>query len=161
MKEGLQPQVVAANEGAAYWLVNSLTTVKATTEETGGAFAMFHQTLPPGYATPYHEHRTGDEAFYVLDGEITFFSDGTKISLKPGGSIFLPHGFPHGFRNDGAEPAQVLFLSIPGGEFMDFLKEGGEVATERALPTPAPPDFKKLAMLSDKYGVDVMGPLPE
>ena len=157
MSAALQPQVLTANEGAAYWLVNSLTTVKATSEDTGGAFGTLHQTLPPGYATPYHQHRTGDEAFYVLGGEIAFFSDGKKVKLEAGGYIFLPHGSPHGFRNESASPAQVLFLSMPCEEFLNFLKEAGEPATERVLPTASVPDFRKLKMLSDRYGVDVLG----
>ena len=74
----LLPRSLSNNEGPAYWFLNNLEIVKATSESTGGAFALIHETTPPGHATPYHLHHIEDEAFYVLDGEFTFICDGQK-----------------------------------------------------------------------------------
>jgi hypothetical protein len=38
MLTGLDPQVLFANEGPAFWFLNALITVKATVASTGGKF---------------------------------------------------------------------------------------------------------------------------
>jgi quercetin dioxygenase-like cupin family protein len=156
----LQPNHLAKGEGEAYWFLNSLDIIKATTESTGGSFALIHQIAPPGPATPYHLHRTEDEAFYVLDGESTFFCDGKKTVIGPGGYIFLPRGIPHGIRNDSHVPATILILAMPGNGFVGMMKEMGEPAEALVLPTPKAPDMEKLSRLCAKYGIEILGPLP-
>jgi len=74
----LLPRSVDATEGPAFWFLNNLCIIKATSESTGGAFSLVHQVSPPGHATPYHVHHVEDEAFFVLDGEFTFICDGSK-----------------------------------------------------------------------------------
>jgi len=157
----LRPHSLSNEEGDAYWFLNGLATIKATTESTGGSFALVHQISPPGHGTPYHLHHAEDEAFYVLDGESTFFCNGTKTVLGPGGYIFLPRGIPHGIRNDGPNPSTILILAMPGTGFVGMMQEMGEPAEERILPTPKPPDMDKLSRLCAKYGIEILGPLPD
>lgn len=152
---------LSENEGAAWWFNNNLNIIKATTASTGGAFAMFHQTAAPGNATPYHLHHDEDEAFYVLDGEFTFMSDGEKVVLGPGGYIFLPRKRPHGFRCTGAALSTVLVFTMPGTGFVGMMTEAGEPAKELTLPQPAPPDVARMMAMCAKYHIDVLGPLPE
>jgi len=45
---------------------------KALAAETGGALALWESLLPRGFSPPLHVHSREDEAFYVLDGELTF-----------------------------------------------------------------------------------------
>jgi quercetin dioxygenase-like cupin family protein len=157
----LEPRVVPAGEGPAFWFINTLTTVKATTDSTGGAFSMVYQYAPPGFATPYHLHHAEDEAFYVLDGEVSFFSDGQRTDLGPGGYLFLPRRLPHGLRVKGASPATMLVFSMPGNQFVSFMQEMAVPAGERRLPEPSAPDMEKMVRLCAKYEIDVLGPLPE
>jgi uncharacterized cupin superfamily protein len=44
--------------------------MKATAEETAGAFMLFEDFMPRGKTTPLHVHVNEDEALYVLEGEI-------------------------------------------------------------------------------------------
>jgi quercetin dioxygenase-like cupin family protein len=157
----LEPRILSREDEPAYWFLNALCTVKATTTSTGGAFSMVHQIAPPGHASPYHLHHAEDEAFYVLDGEYTFFCDGKKTVLGPGGYIFLPRGIPHGIRSDGQKPATMLILATPGTGFVGMMEEMSEPATEHILPVPTAPDMEKLTRLCAKYGIDILGPLPE
>jgi quercetin dioxygenase-like cupin family protein len=157
----LSPRSLSNTEGSAYWFLNSLNIVKATSESTGGAFAMVHHTARPGHATPYHLHHIEDEAFYVLDGEFTFICDGKKTVLGPSGYIFLPRNIPHGIRCTGSAPSTLLVLAMPGTGFVGMMTEMAEPAKERVLPLPAPPDLEKLTMLCAKYKIDILGPLPE
>ena len=157
----LLPRSVSDTEGQAYWFLNSLNVLKATSESTGGAFSLIHHTAPPGHATPYHLHHTEDEAFYILDGEFTFICDGKKTVLGPGGYIFLPRNIPHGIRCTGSSPSSMLILAMPGNGFTGMMIEMAEPAKERVLPVPSPPDFAKLQELCTKYKIDILGPLPE
>jgi quercetin dioxygenase-like cupin family protein len=157
----LLPQSVTATEGPAFWFLNNLCVVKATSESTGGAFSMVYQIAPPGHATPYHLHHVEDEAFYVLDGEFTFICNGTKTVLGPGGYIFLPRGIPHGIRVSASVPSTLLILAMPGTGFVGMMQEMAVPATERVLPVPTQPDIEKLTRLCAKYQIDILGPLPE
>ena len=122
---------------------------------------MVYQHAPPGFRTPYHRHYAEDEAFYVLEGEVSFFSDGVRSELGPGGYLFLPRGLPHGFRVKGASPATMLVFSMPGSQFLGFMQEMAVPAEERRLPEPHAPDMEKMVRLCAKYEIDVLGPLPE
>jgi quercetin dioxygenase-like cupin family protein len=157
----LSPQSLTSSEGPAYWFLNNLEVVKATSESTGGAFCLVHQTTAPGHGTPYHLHHVEDEAFYVLDGEFTFISEEKKTVLGAGGYIFLPRKIPHGLRCSGSAPSTMLILATPGTGFVGMMTEMGEPAKERVLPVPGPPDLEKLAILCAKYQIEILGPLPE
>ena len=161
MLTNLQPCSVSEEQGDAFWFLNNLDIVKATSESTGGSFALVHQIAPPGAATPYHLHHTEDEAFYVLDGQATFICDGKKTVVGPGGYIFLPRGVPHGIRNQGSGSTTMLILAMPGTGFVGMMTEMGEPAPQRVLPTPTQPDMEKLARLCAKYGIEILGPLPD
>lgn len=161
MSTELKPQSVTDTEGPAFWFLNGLYIVKATTESTGGAFSLVYEVNPPGHATPYHLHHIEDEAFYVLEGEFTFICDGKKTVLGPGGYIFLPRGIPHGIRVSGSVPSKMLILAMPGTGFVGMMQEMATPATERVLPVPGQPDMEKLTRLCAKYQIDLLGPLPE
>lgn len=161
MLSDLLPRTASVADGPAYWFLNSLNVVMATSESTGGAFSLVHHTAPPGHATPYHLHHVEDEAFFVLDGEFTFISDGKKTVLGPGGYIFLPRKIPHGIRCTGSAPSTMLILAMPGTGFVGMMTEMAKPAEQRALPAPATPDMDKLMTLCAKYEIDVLGPLPD
>lgn len=161
MLSELATRTVSGTKDPAYWFLNSLDVVKATSESTGGAFSMVHHTSAPGHATPYHVHHVEDEAFYVLSGEYTFILDGSKTVVHAGGYIFLPRGVPHGIRCTGSLTSTMLILAMPGDGFLGMMLEMAEPAQERALPPPTAPDIEKLTKLCAKYKIDILGPLPD
>jgi mannose-6-phosphate isomerase-like protein (cupin superfamily) len=160
MVREVHPQVVRKDEGPARWFLNTLTFVKATAETTRGAFGLIDQLIPAGFATPYHLHHAEDEAFYILEGEATFISNGKKVKVGPGAYVFGPREVPHGFRIEGAAPARMLVLTTPGG-FEGFVVDMSEPATELALPQPTAPNMQKLVALAARYNIEILGPLPE
>lgn len=155
------PQSTSVMEAPAYWLLNGLYTVMATSESTGGAFSLVHIAAPPGHGTPYHVHRNEDEAFYVLEGEFTIICNGNKTVVGPGGYIFLPRNIPHGFRCSASGPSAMLTIAMPGSGFVGMIMEMEEPATDRRLPLPTEPDLEKLTRLCAKHQIDILGPLPE
>ena len=157
----LQPHALSEQEGPAFWFLNGLVVVKATTASTGGAYSLCYHVGPVGSATPYHVHHVEDEAFYILEGESTFTCDGKKTVAGAGEYMFLPRGIPHGIRVTGSVPTKMLILATPGTGFVGMMEEMGEPAKERVLPPPTPPDLEMLKRLCSKYQIDLLGPLPE
>jgi hypothetical protein len=96
----------------------------------------------------------------VLEGEITVYVGGEKIKAEPGTWVYGPRKVPHGFRIGGDSPARVLLLYTPAG-FEQYFAEVGEPARELTLPPAEPPNMERLMSVSPKYGLDILGPLPD
>ena len=62
-----------------------------------------------------HAHQDEDDAFYILDGEMTFVVEGEDVQAPPGTFVLVPPGVEHGFRNDGAIPVRMLNIHAPAG----------------------------------------------
>jgi mannose-6-phosphate isomerase-like protein (cupin superfamily) len=150
---------LAREEGQAVWFLDSLLIVKATGEQTAGAFGLIDNLMPPG-DSPYHLHHNEDEAFYLYEGQMTFYVGGEKIEAKPGTWVYGPREVPHGFRIEGFSPARMLLLNTPAG-FERFPVEVGEPAKELTLPPAEVPDMDRLMSVAAKYDIDILGPLPE
>jgi quercetin dioxygenase-like cupin family protein len=150
-------------DAPAYWFLNTLHILLAKSQSTGGAYSLIHLTATPGFDTPYHLHHAEDEAFYVLDGEFTFFSEGKKVILGPGGYIFLPRGVPHGLRCSSENESHILIQVMPGEDvgFVGMMLEMAAPARERILREPVTPDLQRLKALCEKNKIDILGPLPE
>jgi quercetin dioxygenase-like cupin family protein len=63
-------------------------------DETGGTYSLTEFTLAalPAPGPPIHFHGTGDEAAYVLQGELEFRLGDKTIRASPGSVIFVPKG---------------------------------------------------------------------
>ena len=99
-------------EGNARWWGGGLATIKATGEETGDLYSIVEILEPEGAKAPLHLHRKEDEAFYVLEGEMTFHIGEQKITARPGSVLFGPKDVPHTSTVDSG-PAKLLFLLSP------------------------------------------------
>lgn len=154
-----EPYMLAHEEGEATWFLGTLMTVKATGATTGGAFGLIEQELPAGFATPLHIHHGEDEAFYILEGEITFRCGARTLIAGPGAFVFLPKEIVHGFQVTSGTPARLLQLNFPVGIERFFL-EAGEPASAPTLPPPAPPNLDKAVALAEKYRFEIAAPPP-
>ncbi len=156
----LDLQILAqhADGGEPFWFLNALSIIKLSGKQTGGSFALIEDRLPAGRDTPYHLHQREDETFHLLEGEMTFYSGSDMFTAAAGATVFLPRGIPHGFRAD--TPGRVLILTTPAG-FDDFVREVGTPATSLEIPELHQPDVQKLVVVAAKYGIEILGPLPE
>ena len=62
-----------------------------------------------------HEHATEDDAFYILEGEMTFLLGDDAVPAPPGTFVLVPPGIVHAFRNDGSTPVRMLNIHAPAG----------------------------------------------
>jgi quercetin dioxygenase-like cupin family protein len=71
-----------------------------------------------------HIHHEHTDAFYVLEGELTF-EIGRQLrmlTIAQGGFIAAPPGVAHSFRTVGDRPARWLTIHAPDGGFAAFMR---------------------------------------
>jgi quercetin dioxygenase-like cupin family protein len=145
--------VLRPGEGRSIDLGGFSMSVKATHEDTSGAFTLLEVNEPANFGPPVHIHRDAAEAFYVLEGEYILFIERREYPCPAGSFIFIPAGIEHGFRVGGAASRKLnLYAPAAMVGYFDDLSEaikGGEVE----------PDA--LAEIALKYGMEVRGPVPE
>jgi quercetin dioxygenase-like cupin family protein len=120
-----------------------------------------------------HVHREHTDAFYVLEGEVTFALGpaGERISLPAGSFVAVPPNVVHSFANEGSADACWLNFHAPDTGFAAYLRalrdgadvvfdsfdppaDGGLPATEAIVAGPG--EGERLAS-----GVLRKGALPE
>ncbi len=128
--------------------------VKVRDEDTGGVYSIHDNTIPPGSPGPRpHIHRHHEEAFYVLEGELTVRVGSRTITAPAGSFVVVPRGVVHQPSNPGAEPTRVLLIFSPAG--MDhFFEEAAEGRMPlQAAPTD-PAVLEGLTAFTEKYGYE-------
>ena len=127
---------------------------KVRDEDTGGAYSMYDNTIPAGSPGPRpHIHRDHEEAFYVLEGELTVRVGPRTITAPAGSFVVVPRGVVHQPSNPGTQPTRVLLIFSPAG--MDHFFE--EAAEGRMPLQAAPTDpvvLEKLTAFTRKYGYE-------
>ena len=153
--------VRAPGEGPATWAMASLFEHLVTGAETGNRFCLSLVTQPPGLAPPLHVHTREAEAFYLLEGTMTYQAGDDTYRLGAGHFIYLPRGLPHAFRITGNSPVRFLSLDVPGG-LMDLYDAVGLPAAERRLPgtdgRPIEEEIPRWNDIGPRFGLQVVGP---
>ena len=153
----------AAGTGPAIWSMGMLLERLVGAEETAGLLGASVVTQPPGQASPLHVHTLEAEAWFLLEGAMTYRAGDRIIPMTAGDFIYLPREVPHAFRTTGTVPVRFLALTLPGG-LLGIYDEVGVPATERRLPDAgvSDADIARWLELSPRYGLLVVGPpIPE
>lgn len=149
--------VLLPGEGRAVWSLGGRFTMKLTGADTTDRFSVtealaFHTTEPP-----LHIHHREDEAWYILEGHMTFHVADLVLEAPAGAFVFGPRGVPHTFTVD-VEPTRVLVFASPAG-FEQFALDLGHPAVGDAPPgdlvIPGP---EVLGPVEERYGIEVIGP---
>jgi quercetin dioxygenase-like cupin family protein len=139
------------------WFIDNLAFVHVDGGQTGGAYALGEVSGRRGDMPPLHVHHHDDEAFYVLEGELTLFVGDEQITLRDGQAVLAPREIPHVYRVE-SEGARWLVIGSPAG-FEQFLRAGAEPAPSAVLPpTGRPFDSDAFAQLAAEYGIEILGP---
>lgn len=145
--------VLRPGEGRTIDLGNFLMSVKADSENTGGAFTLLEASEPPNFGPPMHIHHNAAEAFYVLDGEYIMFVDQTEFRCPAGSFVYIPAGAIHGFRV-GSVPSKKLNLYVPQAMIGYFDDLAAAISAGNV-------DEAHLGEIAERYGMEVLGPVPE
>lgn len=156
--EQTAPILVAPGEGTAIWHFDTLMTFKALAADTGGRLCVWEQLLPHRSSPPLHVHHDDDEAWFVLDGELTFQVGDSRWSAGPGCFAWAPRRRKHTFLVE-SQSARLLALAVPG-RFDAFVRATGRPAESPTLPPPpeGPPDMAALLAAAQEHGVEIVGP---
>ena len=127
-----EPFVVVREDVPSFWLVDSLWTILATADTTGGALSIMDQVMPKGSGPPPHVHPRLHEYFYLLDGDISYQLGDRVLAASAGAFVSIPAATVHAFVVD-SETARVLNLYTPGG-FTEQVSELGTPTTDLRLP---------------------------
>jgi quercetin dioxygenase-like cupin family protein len=118
------------------------TAVLLRSELSAGQVSIIENVLPAGWEGPPLHRHDFDEAFYVLEGELTLQLRGEVGPAGPGTVAFAPRGVPHTLANSGDTPARYLLVCTPAG----FERYFDRLAAEQAGVEPPP---------------EAAGPIPE
>ncbi len=153
---GTAPHAVAASEGEARWWFDNLAVIKATAADTGGLMSIVEVTEPPGTEGPLHVHHREDEAFWILEGDVTIYVGDTTIEAHAGDYAWGPRGIPHRY-TVGPAGCRMLFICVPGG-FEHLVVATSEPAGSRTLPPPAeePPDMERVAAAAAAHDCELL-----
>jgi quercetin dioxygenase-like cupin family protein len=101
-------------------------------EQNGGRVGVVESVMPAGApGPPLHVHDF-DEAFYVLEGELTFQVGDELATAGAGELAFAPGGTPHTLANRSRHAARFLVVCTPAG----FEREFARRAARRAGTEP-------------------------
>ncbi len=127
----------------------------ATGAETDGKYALWEALVPPGGGPPPHVHSREEEAFYVLEGEITFQIGSERRVAGAGTFANLPPGVRHSFRNESSRPAKMLISVAPAGLEGMFFEVGRPLAVGEAPWPPSQDEIERLLAAAPRYGITI------
>ena len=139
------------------WTLGGHFTTKLRGDEAEARFALVEAVVSRSGEPPMHIHHREDEAWYVLDGQMTFHVDDEQMVAQPGDFVFAPRGLPHSFTVD-KEPTRVLLIATPAG-FEKFAAGLGIPAESDDPPAGlAVPGPEVLGPIAERYGIEIIGP---
>lgn len=153
------PIIRGEGEGERLWFAGGgVFTMKATAEETDGAFILLEDRMAQGKTTPLHSHPNLDETIIVVEGEILLYAEGKEHRVGPRGVAVAPRGVPHAFMVT-SESALILALQTPGSGWA-FYREASEPAN--ADTDPGKTDWDRLRAAAERHPdiIQILGPPP-
>ena len=88
--------------------------IKAGSTDTHGSYAAIEYSHAAGAAgPPPHVHQEHEEAFIVIDGELTLMVGDTTVTVPRGGFALVPRGTVHQPRNDSGAATRFIFITSP------------------------------------------------
>ncbi len=109
--------------------------------------------MAPGPTPSPHIHRTIEELFYVVSGEIELRVGERTFRAGSGGFAAVLPGVAHTYGNPGTATATFLLAISPGGMFERYFEELAEIRAK-----PGPWDVAAVAELRKRYDTEDLTP---
>jgi quercetin dioxygenase-like cupin family protein len=114
-------------------------TVLLRSEETAGVVSMIELSSDAGFAGPPLHRHDFDEAFYVLEGELTFQLGESLRAAGPGELAFAARGAHHTLANLSDAPARYLLICTPASFERYFDRLAAKATCSEPPPEAAKP----------------------
>ena len=123
--------------------------LKAGPVETRSLYSILEFTSAPGSPWSTHHIHETTEAWYVLDGELTFRLGDEMFQARAGAFVLAPGGTPHSAVNSGTTMAKYLVFFSPAGLERYLWDFGALVEAAK----PGQPSQEELDSLAARYGI--------
>lgn len=146
-----KPVILGPGEGPAVRVPGHPFVVKASSDDTRGAYALAEATIT-GEGPPQHIHHAEDESFYVLEGEVGIQVGDEVVSGTAGAFVLIPRGTVHTFWNAGSGPAKLLVIVSPPGieEYLAHAIGDEDIDTATFV--------ERVTAVAETYQMEVVGP---
>jgi mannose-6-phosphate isomerase-like protein (cupin superfamily) len=132
-------------------------------EQSANRVSVSESTMPAGApGPPLHTHLF-DEAFYVLEGELTVQVADELTDLGAGELGFARGGIPHTLANRGETPTRFLIICTPAGFEREFARRAA-AQTGIEAPAWARQEIPKVVIVGPRIGENTLttdAPTPE
>jgi mannose-6-phosphate isomerase-like protein (cupin superfamily) len=108
----MQPRPVVVPPGQSH-RVGNVEFLARTVDTPRFTFGIIE--IAPGRELEAHAHPDEDDAFYIVEGELTFIFGDERVAAAPGTFVLVPPRVEHGFRNDDTRPVRMLNIHAPAG----------------------------------------------
>jgi quercetin dioxygenase-like cupin family protein len=139
------------------WHEGGRVTIKATAEHSEGRFSQVEFDDVQGTSPPLHIHRSGDESFYVVTGEIDVVCDDERFEAEAGDYVFIPRGRPHTYLVRSERAKLLATYALPGFEQF-FVDNGVKVVPGEPAPALMAPDPVRFAESALRHHCEILGP---
>jgi quercetin dioxygenase-like cupin family protein len=146
-------RVVPPGGGTSYDWARDHTFVKVAAVDTDGAYALMEDNLKREFALGLHLHRAHAETFYILEGSVEFYLDGTWTTAMPKTTIHIPPGTPHAVVLPSGQTGKMLMIFQPAG-VDQYLAELARLAPSELA------DQRRMEELAVKYDIINLGDVP-
>ena len=149
--------LVAPGEGDAVWSIGGRFTRKVGGADSAGRLSILEAVVTQTAEPRRHIHHREDEAFYILEGQLSLHVGETELTAAAGSLAFAPMGIPHTFTVD-VEPSRILVITSPAG-FEGFVFDLGVPATGDVPPPGLSlPPREVIRPVAERYGIEIVGP---
>lgn len=142
------------------WFFDTLVSFPVSHAAGDDGISVMESHARRGDSPPYHVHRTEDEVFHLLDGELVLFVDGVAARVRAGETHLAPKGVPHTYRV--VSPTARWLVTTTRGDFERFVHAVGRPAQGAELPAAGgPPTAEQQAAVAEiarRHGIDLIGP---
>jgi mannose-6-phosphate isomerase-like protein (cupin superfamily) len=146
----MKPVITQHGEGLYLNAFGNILSVMLNGQQTGGMLAVMSELTPPGGGPPLHMHSNEDEIFLVAEGCISYYVEDQWIAVGVGGSVFLPRGCAHCYRNTGTIPSRHWIITLPAG----FEKFFANCASE--FSRTSNPDVERIIEIHREHGIELI-----
>ena len=144
--------------GRAWWFLGTLAVLRNPIGAPRTP-TVIELTIPSGGSPPLHMHKSLDDSFLLLDGEILVQCGDRRMLARPGSYVVLPAGIAHTFRVTSAAPARMLLVHA-ADDFLDFIEAVGSPTQDLRVPPAGEYDLSRDALIriGAEHDLSIVGP---